>query len=170
MPDGVIWNDPEGCHDWEGRWLPDLAAFDPDVVFVHLAWPGFGDRYVDGHWRHPCEPEFDTWYLGEVGAALDVLGSSGARIVIADAPYWQLFPLDDGERVDCLNAVYVQAAREHGADVIGLREWLCPDRRCAVARDDVVLRPDGVHFMDAGADIAGRWVLGEITRLVLASP
>jgi len=105
-----------------------------------------------------------------IEAGLSKTAAQKARIVIADAPYWQLFPLDDGERVDCLNAVYVQAAREHGADVIGLREWLCPDRRCAVARDDVVLRPDGVHFMDAGADIAGRWVLGEITRLVLASP
>ena len=41
--------------------------------------------------------------------------------------------------------------------------WACPDGECDVERDGVVLRPDLVHFAGPGAEVAGGWVLDQLT-------
>ena len=78
----------DGCADWPTRWQEDLQSFRPDRVLLLLSWPGLGDRKIQGKWRHPCSPEFDAYYGGEVNQALAVLASTGARVYIATAPYF----------------------------------------------------------------------------------
>jgi peptidoglycan/LPS O-acetylase OafA/YrhL len=159
--------DPDWCAGWPQRWQMELGAFHPDVALLVIGWPGLGDREVDGAWRHPCDPRFDDYYASEVRHAIGVLSSTGARVVVADSPYLTLPVVqhDHVQRVDCLNAIYRREAKAAGATVLPLGEWLCPDaRHCRIEDDGVTLRTDGIHFRDAGADIAGRWALAEIEQ------
>jgi len=153
--------DPEWCGDWPARWRAELVSFEPDVALLVIGWPGLGDREVEGRWRHPCDPVFDAAYAAEVRHAVDVLASTGARVVVADVPYLTLpvVQRDAAERVECLNAIY----RDAGVDVLGLSDWLCESSsKCTIEQDGVTLRSDGVHFRDDGADVAAAWVLPEL--------
>jgi peptidoglycan/LPS O-acetylase OafA/YrhL len=158
-------DDPSWCAGWPARWRAELDAFHPDVVLVVIAWPGLGDRLVGDAWRHPCDPVFDARYRDVTRLALALAGGTGARVVVADSPYLTL-PVVQGDaarRVDCINRTYRAAARAAGASVLPIGEWLCSSaRRCTIDVDGVTLRPDGIHFRDAGADIAARWVLGHL--------
>jgi lysophospholipase L1-like esterase len=156
-------DDPSWCAGWPDRWRAELDAFHPDVVLLVIGWPGLGDRRVDGAWRHPCDRVFDARYRDVSRVALDVLGRVGRRVVVADSPYLTLpvVQRDAAKRVDCLNRTYRAAARSAGASVLPIGEWLCSSsRHCTIESDGVTMRPDGIHFRDAGADIAARWVLG----------
>jgi lysophospholipase L1-like esterase len=158
-------DDPSWCPGWPSRWRAELDAFDPDVVLVVLGWPGLGDRRVAGEWRHPCDPVFDARYRDVTRFALGVAGGTGARVVIADSPYLTLpvVQSDAAQRVDCINRSYRAAAGAAGASVLPIGEWLCSSaRHCTIESGGVTLRPDGIHFRDAGADIAARWVLGRL--------
>ena len=167
LDDGGYFVDAEWCHGWPDRWRAELEAFDPDVALLTIAWPGLGDRLVEGEWRHPCDPVYDEYYASEVRRALVVLAGTGARVAITDSPYlWLPVTQDDAAaRVDCLNAIYHREAEESGAQLIGLGAWTCRDpRHCVEEIDGEVLRYDGIHFRDAGADIAAEWVLSEIEQ------
>ncbi len=167
LDDGRMLADPEGCADWPARWAADVASFQPDVSLLVLAWPGYGDREVDGTWQHPCQPGFDQYYRSEVAEAIRVLGSAGGRVVVATAPYFasDAAPADAVKRVDCLNTVYRQAAAADGALVLDLNAYACPDGRCLDTVDGVVLRPDGLHFSGPGAELAARWTVGQLRTL-----
>jgi hypothetical protein len=157
--------DPDWCAAWPDRWRMEAAAFEPDIALLVIAWPGLGDRRVDGAWRHPCDPRFDARYASVVREAIDVLGSTGARVVVADSPYLTLpvVQADHAARVDCLNAVYREVAASAGATVLPIGEWLCDSATdCAIERRGTILRSDGIHFRDGGADIAARWAIGEL--------
>ena len=164
---GGYLHDPEWCGDWPGRWAMEVAAFDPDVALLVIGWPGLGDREIAGAWRHPCDPAFDAHYASAVRRAIAVLAAGGARVLIAESPYLTL-PVtqsDHAERVDCLNAIYEREADAAArAAVLPLGEWLCEDsRHCTIETEDgVLLRADGIHFRDAGADVAAAWVLDEL--------
>jgi peptidoglycan/LPS O-acetylase OafA/YrhL len=145
--------DADWCKDWPDRWRMEVAALDPDVVLLVIAWPGLGDREVDGAWRHPCDPVFDAHYTELVREAVDLLGDTGARVVVADSPYVEL-PVqqaDNRERIDCLNAIYRRAGAHA---VLPLHDW--------AAGDGAGLRFDGVHFRDDAADIAADWILPQL--------
>jgi peptidoglycan/LPS O-acetylase OafA/YrhL len=160
-------DDPDWCDGYLDRWRAELDAFDPDTVLLEIAWPGLGDRMIDGAWRHPCDEHFDAHYTGLVRAAISTLGSTGARVVVADSPYLTLpvVQQDHAQRVDCLNAIYHREAEAAGASILGLRDYLCDDaRHCTIETDGVTLRTDGIHFRDEGADIAARWALAEIEQ------
>jgi peptidoglycan/LPS O-acetylase OafA/YrhL len=156
--------DPDWCSSWPDRWRAELAAFEPDIVLLVIAWPGLGDREVGGDWRHPCDQTFDGYYASEVRRALAILDATGADVVVADSPYLTLpvVQSDHAERVDCLNRIYRDEAAASGARVLGLNEWLCNGVRCAIEKDGATLRPDGIHFRGAGADIAADWVIPEL--------
>jgi peptidoglycan/LPS O-acetylase OafA/YrhL/lysophospholipase L1-like esterase len=167
---GRLLPDPDGCHDWPSRWAAELASFRPQVALLTLAWPGIGDRIVDGEARHPCDSVFDAYYQREVVAAIDTLHANGARVVVATTPYAAL-PGVDNARVDCLNATYRAAvAQRPGAEVLDLASWLCDGTACRTDSDGVDLRPDGVHFEGDGAVVAGRFALGEVLRLLGEPP
>ena len=159
--------DPDWCGAWPERWTQELAAFDPDVALLVIGWPGIGDRMIGGEWQHPCDADFDEHYASEVRRAVELLGSTGARVVVADAAYLAL-PVTQGdhrERIDCLNAVYHREVARADAELLPVHDWLCPgDGGCRYEIDGVTMRHDGVHFRDGGAVIAARWALTQIEQ------
>ena len=64
---------------------------------------------------------------------------------------------------DCRNQALRAASRATDTRVVDLAAWACPDGECDVERDGVVLRPDLVHFAGPGAEVAGGWVLDQLT-------
>ncbi len=158
---GTITDAGANCY-WPEAWAGEtLPRFRPDVVLVVQGGTGLGDWEVEGDFRGPCDPVFDRWYTDALGAELDRLGSTGADVVVTTEPYPRLFPQppDLDARTDCANRSTREAAAAHGATVVDLAAFVCPDGRCLVEKDGVTLRPDGVHFTKAGADYLARWLV-----------
>ena len=71
------------------------------------------DRMNEGRWTHIGETGYEEYLRGELNRALDILGSTGARIVVTTEPYnrraekpdGSLYPEDDPDRVDEWNAL-----------------------------------------------------------------
>jgi hypothetical protein len=162
LPDGSFLPDPAGCAAWPERFRTAVVTTRPDVALLVLAWPGYGDRLVGGAWVHPCQASFDAWYQGEVRLAIESLRQPGTQVVVALAAYYTgPNPQPDAHaRVDCLDATYrAAAAAEPGTTTVDLNAFACPAGTCRKTIDGVELRKDGLHFRDAGATLAGRWVL-----------
>ncbi len=165
MPGGQYLTDPPGCSTWAERWSGEVARFKPNVSLLTLAWPGYGDRMIDGTWRHPCDPVFDRWYAGEAQAAVRALSSPGNHVVVALTAYSSL-PLasDAHQRVDCLNDAYrAGAVAAPGTTIVDVNAFVCPAGTCITQQDGTTLRPDGVHFQGPGALLAARWLLPSLT-------
>jgi len=160
LPDGTEQSEA-ACLGTQAEWRSTVAAFEPDVVLAVLGWPGNTERYVDGRWRRPCDPVYDRWYAREVAAGLQVLARGGARVIVTTVPYYRSpnAPPGTDRATDCLNRTYRTQAHAAGAEVIDLAGYLCQGSRCRVARDGVVLRPDGLHFSGASSVWAATWIL-----------
>jgi len=166
LPDGKILTDPEGCTQYLDRWRLYLAQLDPDTVILSLAGPGGGERFVDGRWTTDCQPDYDRWLRNETLTALRTLGRTGAQLVVTTIPYVGFEqPTSVDRRNDCRNAVLQAAARDMtGVKIVDLRRWACPTANtCRNHQDGVKLRPDGIHFAGPGADVASRWIFGQLS-------
>ncbi|MFN8038966.1 MAG: GDSL-type esterase/lipase family protein [Acidimicrobiales bacterium] len=148
---------------WAGETLP---RFTPDVVLVMVGGTGLGDWEVEGDFRGPCDPVFDRWYTEGLGAQIDRLAATGSKVVLTTEPYPRLFPqpADLDARTDCANRSLREAAAAHGAAVVDLAAFICPDGQCVTTKDGVTLRADGVHFSNDGAVYLARWIVPEAFR------
>ncbi len=152
------------CEDFVTRFRADITALAPDLVLVVLDAPTEGELDVDGRWLHPCDADFDALYVKNLSEAIDVLGSRGARVVLATSPYVDTRQdrTTQRARADCHDASLRTATigRANTA-VVDLAGWLCPkhDAPCMLERDGIVLRPDGTHFHEKSAPIVLRWLI-----------
>ena len=98
--------------------------------------------------------------------ALGVLGSTGARVYMAAAPYFTAdgAPAEAVDRVDCLNRTYREAARLTGAQILDLEGWVCPGGQCRRDENGVVLREDGLHFSGGRCGHPADWTLDHLAR------
>ena len=141
--------DETNCLGTTSTWASEVEAWRPDAVLIVLGWPGQTERFVEGEWRRPCDPVFDRWYADEVAAAIDATGRTESHVAIATAPYYRppSAAVDSDASTDCLNRTYREVATARpSVAVIDLADQICPGGACAVERDGVVLRPDGLHF------------------------
>jgi hypothetical protein len=74
--------------------------------------------------------------------------------------------INDESRVRWLNDVLTRYASHSGGRVtlLDLHGFLCPNGYAAT-RDGVVLRSDGLHFSQAGAEVVWRWLGPQLLRL-----
>jgi hypothetical protein len=165
--DGNIVVQPSDCDGVMNRWRFFLGLSHPDLALLTLAWPGGGGQQeVDGRWEQECDPDHDAHLQQVFTDELRLLQSTGARTATTTIPY-RISPYDPTagrDATDCRNKALRAAARATGTRLIDLATWACPGGRCDVERDGVVLRPDLVHFVDQGAEVAGGWILDQLTR------
>jgi peptidoglycan/LPS O-acetylase OafA/YrhL len=154
--------DAAECASFPTRLLSDVGAFQPtDVVFVY-SWPGNGEREIDGVLVDPCQATFATAYERQLAALVAAAGSTGARVVVADVPY---FTGPDGatafvETTDCLNQSIERAV---GIDnVVPLASWVCPGGACLLQVEGETLRADGLHFEGPGGLLAADWIVEQL--------
>jgi hypothetical protein len=128
-----------------------------------------GDRMLPGddRWRHVGDPVLDEYYLAEMGAAADILGSTGATVVwfmspAVDPKYQpQLFmgkpPYHEADPARA--ARYNELLREMAATrpwvvLADLPSWLEKQPGGQLAPE---LRPDGAHFSPTSTLSVGAW-------------
>jgi peptidoglycan/LPS O-acetylase OafA/YrhL len=166
------------CREWRSTWLSDVDASQPDVVVLLFgAWDVF-DLKVGGRLLEVGTPEWQAYALEELGHTVDVASARGAKVVLLTSPCFKPRDLGLGadsearlnpKRVDDLNDVYREFARQHADQVVisDLNGLVCPEGEYTdVTIDGVHLREDGVHFTSAGADLVARWLAPEIIAAV----
>ena len=165
VTDGRIVTRPAECDRVMDRWRFFLGLTRPDLVLLTLAWPGGDETEVDGQWRSDCDPEHDAHLQQVLVEELEVLKSTGARTAATTIPY-RISPYDPNagrDATDCRNKALKAASAATHTRVVDLAAWACPDGECDVDRDGVALRPDLVHFAGPGAEVAGGWLLDQLT-------
>lgn len=151
---GQTLNQKPECDSWPARWSQRIKHDRPDTVLLMIGRWEIVDRVNEGHWTHIGEPAFDAYLRGELVRALDILASTGARVVVTTAPYnrrgeqpdGSLFPEDEPDRVDHWNALVRKVARgRRNVDVLDLNSKLNPDGEYTSKVDGIRMRIDGVH-------------------------
>ncbi|MCB1249989.1 MAG: acyltransferase, partial [Acidimicrobiales bacterium] len=172
LPDGTEAIESLECHDWPRRWPEANDAFDADVALLVVGWPASTERDLDGAWRHPCDPVFDTWYEGEVREAVAVLRALDLPVALSNAAYWRSERAPDysDPGVDCLNTIYARVAADtDGVELIDLLGYVCPEApACRDEVDGIELRDDGLHFNGPSGTVVGMWAVRQ--ALAAAQP
>ncbi len=162
------------------RWQADVDTFHPDVVLLADGEYEVRDQRIDGTWQHLGQPSFDARERRALEAAVRVLGSDGATVVLLTAPYYQQpeqadgqpWPEDAPARVDRYNALLRQvAAASHGRVVVAdLGARLDPGGHFTPTIDGMTVRfSDGIHVTPAGAKLVSPWLLTTSARLGTAN-
>ncbi len=170
---GAVESIPDRCDQWPTTWGDSIDALRPDVAVVQEGVWDAAERRLPGEtaWRAPGDPVYDTFLLGEMNAAVDVLTAHGAHVVWLTSPHVnenvrrsgqpEIELVDHPERIDRFNELIgqVAAARPEAVTVVDLAGWL------AASGDDLTLRPDGVHLGDdASHEVARRWLAAAVLR------
>lgn len=176
---GGTWHpNADKCDHWSDTW-PDIIRSEQAQVVVASwgAWDMF-DRRVNGQVMRWGTPELDQFLTSELDHALGVLTSTGARVVLLTAPYFdppdlasradRYQSLFEKPRVDHWNDLLRSVAQEHqdSVSVVDLHAYLDPNGYSVdsiAGVDDI--RYDGIHFTPQGADVVARWLSPKIVRL-----
>ena len=156
------------CDSWEDTWAEKVRVFGPSIAVVQVGpWETMDRRLPgDDQWRSLGDPVYDAWLLDEMVTAVDALTVDGASVVWLTSPPvndnvdragdFGASDVRDPARMARLNELIAQLPerRPDQVEVVDLAGWLASSGR------DAELRPDGVHFDDAGALDAARAYLG----------
>jgi peptidoglycan/LPS O-acetylase OafA/YrhL/lysophospholipase L1-like esterase len=142
------------CDTWPSRWAQRIHHDRPDVVLLMIGRWELVDRINEGKWTHVGDDAYDGYLRGELNRALDILGSTGARVVVTTAPYNRraeqadgtLYPEDDPDRADAWNAMLREAtAKRPNVSVLDLNKKLSPRGYYTNRVEGIQMRDDGVH-------------------------
>jgi peptidoglycan/LPS O-acetylase OafA/YrhL len=136
-------------------WPKYLSEFKPDLVIVlYGAWDVYDASFDHGHtWVSPGQPKFDTYYATRVADASHRLRATDSRVLWLTPPCFAANGASenpnavwyDPARVSVLQSIDHRAAAGPGVTVSDVVH----NSGCPV---DPKMRPDGVHYSDAGAD------------------
>ena len=147
---------PEDPCETLKTWPKFLKEFKPNLIIsLYGAWDVY-DASRDGGktWMSPGQPAFDTYYTGKVEDAAKRLMATGSRLLWLTPPCFAANTaagMDpnavwyDPARVEVLRKIDHQVAARNGMVISDAVH----DAGCPVNRQ---MRPDGVHYTDAGAD------------------
>ena len=145
-------------------WDEAAEAFRPELVVFSFAEPTDSESEVDGQWTAPCDPFYDARLEQELRSSVQMFAAFGARVILTTAAYAN-FPGKSGDwfaHNDCQNDVIRRVGTsEPGALVADVFAWLCPAKgaECRNEENGQTLRPDAVHYRDAGAAIIASRIL-----------
>jgi hypothetical protein len=151
---GETLNQKPECDAWPSRWSQRINHERPDVVLLVIGRWEVVDRVSGGNWTHIGNDAYDEYLRGELNRALDILTSTGARVVVTTEPYnrrgerpdGSLYPEDQPVRADRWNALLRSViGKRPGVTVLDLNKKLCPDGYYTNKVDGIGMRTDGVH-------------------------
>jgi peptidoglycan/LPS O-acetylase OafA/YrhL len=170
---------PGSCYRWQSTWQATLARARPDVVVILLGRWELLDRVLDGRWQHIGQPAFDAYLGQQLDSAITTAGSSGAAVVLCNAPYFLgmeapqggTFPENDAARVDRWNELVREAETRHpGVVSFDLNALMSPNGHYVSEIDGVAVRSsDGVHFSVAAGSVLGPALLPVIRDAALTA-
>ncbi|WP_326549113.1 acyltransferase family protein [Mycolicibacterium sp. ND9-15] len=151
---GQTLNQKPDCDTWPSRWSERVKHQRPDVVLLIVGRWEVVDRMNEGRWTHIGEPTYDAYLRAELNHALDILSSTGARVVVTTEPYTRraekrdgsLYPEDDPDRTDDWNALLRSAVKyRQNVTVLDLNRKLGPNGGYTNWIGGIRIRSDGVH-------------------------
>lgn len=162
------------CVAWPGRWTEFVNATDPDIVLLSSpAWT-VPDAVIPGAGQYSAigDPVVDDFIRDEFLAAVDILSSQGALVVLVNWPEYGSW-YDDGKggsvrnqadpaRMARLHEIQREVAqlRPGSATVVEFAGWLGPRAQ------DPALRADGMHFTEEEfTRVTEEWFGAELERL-----
>ena len=162
------------CEEWPTRWKAIIDQQTPDVVqLVTGAWETT-DAKIPGSTEFSAlgDPAVDAFVKSEILTAVDILGSSGALVLLVLWPAPSGFVSEgategvrnksDPARWNRLYELFREVAQERGSNVriLDLAGYL------GERADDPGMRPDGVHIReDIVKALYAEWVGAETIRL-----
>lgn len=146
-----------------------MRAFRPAVA-LWVANDAPEPWFYRGNAVRPCAEPYESLYARSLREEISRLHSSGAKVVITTEAYVRYVQAGGGlgavalsdRAVDCANRIRRTVATQAGAQLVDLFDYTCPAGKCRLQQDGVTLRPDGLHYQGAGADIVARWVVAQI--------
>jgi peptidoglycan/LPS O-acetylase OafA/YrhL len=155
------------CDTWPGRWSTQIHQDQPDVALLIIGRWETVDRVNEGKWTHIGDPTFDGYLNAELERALNIVSSTGVRVVVATVPYsrggekpdGRLYPEDQPDRVNQWNAMLRNTVGRHGGvQILDLNKKLCPDGVYTAKVDGIKVRSDGVHLTTEGVKWLTPWL------------
>ena len=151
---GETLNQKPECDAWPSRWSQRINHDRPDVVLLIIGRWEVVDRVNEGDWTHIGDDAYDGYLRGELQRALDILTSTGARVVVTTEPYnrrgeradGSLYPEDQPVRADRWNTLLRSViGKRPDVTVLDLNKKLCPNGYYTTKVDGIKMRMDGVH-------------------------
>ncbi|BBX00678.1 hypothetical protein BST36_00925 [Mycolicibacterium moriokaense] len=151
---GQTLNQKPECDAWPSRWSQRINHDRPDVVLLIVGRWEVVDRKVEGRWTSIDDSSYQDYLRVELNRALDILGSTGAQIVVTTEPYnrraekpdGSLYPEDDPDRVDEWNALLRSVIKKRpNVTLLDLNDKLGPNGVYTNWVDGIRMRSDGVH-------------------------
>lgn len=155
------------CDTWPSRWARQITEDQPDVALLIIGRWETIDRVNEGRWSHIGEPAFDSYLTAELRRALDILGSTGARVMVTTEPYNRrgekpdgtVYPEDRPERVKHWNMLLGNVLAEYpDVGVVDFNKKLCPDGVYTASVGGIRVRSDGVHLTAEGVAWLTPWL------------
>ena len=173
---GTIGDPFPNCPDWPTWWSQDVSQLHPQVVALVIGWWETMDRMYQGRWQHLGDPAFDAYETAQLERAVSILSSTGSRVALMTAPYFDSGEQPDGQpwdedapaRVDRLNAIIESVATHHRGSVwvVPLNKYLDPNGHFTWTIDGKVVRqPDGIHTTMAGGAYLAPKILPELAAI-----
>jgi peptidoglycan/LPS O-acetylase OafA/YrhL len=167
---GLVWPDNPHCDVWQRRWLRQLRADRPNEVLLMVGRWELVDRWYLGQWQHVGDPAYDHYLAAQLGRAITLLGSTGARVVVSTEPYnrggeladGSPYPEDNPVRVTTWNRLVRRVVAAHpGTHVLDLNRKLCPNGTFTWTVDGIQVRSDGIHLTQQGVQWLAPWLVSQ---------
>jgi hypothetical protein len=139
------------------------------------------DHLWQGKWVHVGDPVWDRHLIAELNQAIDILSSTGARVILFTMPYvdppveaadGSTFPENEPSRMALFNDLLAQVARQRANTVtlVDLNKMLDPDGHYQPVVDGITVRwSDGIHISKDGGEWLQPRILPLVDRLGLAA-
>ncbi|MCX6526268.1 MAG: SGNH hydrolase domain-containing protein, partial [Actinobacteria bacterium] len=160
--------------DWS-RQIPGwLNGFRPEIVVLSSSiWEVVDRRFPgDSRFRHIGDPAVDRYILSEFLSAIDLLGSTGARVQVLTQAHinagldqgFSNLPESDPARIDRLNQILAEAVslRPGVATLVDLGTWQAEQSGGDLNTE---ARPDGLHYTDEYSRVIATWLAPELLRV-----
>jgi len=164
---GQTLDQKQECDGWPFRWSTQVSQDHPDVALLIIGRWETVDRVNEGQWTHIGDPTFDAYLNGELERALNIISSTGVRVVVATVPYsrggekpdGRLYPEDQPDRVNLWNTMLRRTVSHHpNVAILDLNKKLCPDGVYTAKVDGIKVRSDGVHLTPEGVKWLTPWL------------
>jgi peptidoglycan/LPS O-acetylase OafA/YrhL len=170
---GQTLNQKPECDAWPSRWSQRIDHDRPDVVLLIIGRWEVVDRVNEGNWTHIGDDAYDAYLRGELQRALDILTSTGARVVVTTEPYnrraekpdGSLYPEDQPARADRWNTLLRNViGKRPNVTVLDLNKKLCPGGYYTNKVDGIKIRSDGVHPTPEAVEWLTPWLTDALKR------
>jgi peptidoglycan/LPS O-acetylase OafA/YrhL len=166
------------CFAWESIWTARVQAAHANVALVQVGRHEVLDTRIENVWQSILGARLGEAVAAGLDRAIEIAGSTGARVVLLTAPYYATgeapdgkpWPENDPARVNRFNQLVRDAAVRHpGTRVVDLGAYTNPGGHYASRVAGIAMRKDGVHYSAAACVWFARWLAPQI-RDAAATP